>query len=73
MLWGGICRWLLLFQEYDFEVIVNLGRLNVRLNHLSSIDNGEEPTNINEILLDAQLFAMRMRILQTLFCFYLLE
>jgi len=28
MLGGKICRWLLLFQEYDFEVIVKPGRLN---------------------------------------------
>ena len=25
---GKICQWLLLFQEYDFEVIVKPGRLN---------------------------------------------
>lgn len=28
VLGGRICRWLLLFQEYDFEVIVKSGRLN---------------------------------------------
>ena len=28
VLGGDICRWLLLFQEYDFEVIVKPGRLN---------------------------------------------
>jgi len=26
LLGGKICRWLLLFQEYDFEIIVKLGR-----------------------------------------------
>jgi len=44
-----IYKWLLLFQEYDFEVIV-------RPDHLSRIDNGEEPTNIDEGLPDVQLF-----------------
>ena len=34
LLWGEICRWLLLFQEFDFEVIVKPGRLNVGPNHL---------------------------------------
>jgi len=24
MLWWRICRWLLFFQEYDFEVVVKL-------------------------------------------------
>jgi len=35
VLGGRICRWLLLFQKYDFEAVVNLGHLNVRPNHLS--------------------------------------
>jgi len=35
MLGGKICRWLLLIQEYDFEVIVKLGRLNAGPDHLS--------------------------------------
>ena len=53
VLWGKICRWLLLFQEYDFEVIVKLGRLNARLDNLSCIKTGEEPTNLEEGLPDA--------------------
>lgn len=28
VLGGRICKWLLLFQEYDFEIIVKPGRLN---------------------------------------------
>ena len=34
MLGRKICRCLLLFQEYDFEVILNPGRLNAGPNHL---------------------------------------
>jgi hypothetical protein len=34
MLVGGICRWLLLFQEFDFEVIVKPGMLNAGPDHL---------------------------------------
>ena len=52
VLGGEICRWLLLFQEYDFEVIVKLGRLNVGPDHLSRIETGEEPTNLEEGLPD---------------------
>lgn len=40
MLGVGICRWLLLFQEYDFEVIVKVGRLNVGPDCLSLIEVG---------------------------------
>ena len=41
VLGGRICRWLLLFQEYDFEIIVKPGKLNAGLDHLSRIDSGE--------------------------------
>eukprot|EP00253_Pinus_taeda_P026186 PITA_26186 len=57
---GRICRWLLLFQEYDFEVIVKLGRLNARPDHLSHIEIGEEPTNLEEVLLDVQLITVHI-------------
>ena len=53
MLGGNICQWLLLFQEYDFEVIVKLVRWNVGPDHLSRIETGEEPSYLEEGLLDA--------------------
>jgi hypothetical protein len=58
MLGGRICRWILLFQEFDFEVIVKSGKLNVGLDHLSRITNGKEPTNLEDNFLDAQLFSV---------------
>ena len=58
MLGGRICRWLILFQEYDFEIIVKPGRLNLGPDHLSSLESGEEPTSLDEGLSDAQLFAI---------------
>jgi hypothetical protein len=60
VLGGRICRWLLLFQEYDFEIIVKPGRLNVGPNHLSRIETGEEPTNVEDNLPDAQLFSIQI-------------
>ena len=51
-----ICRWLLLFQEFEFEVVAQPGRLNVGPNHLSSIDIGEEPTGVKDDLPDVHLF-----------------
>ena len=56
LLGGKICRWLLLFQEFDFKIIVKPRRLNVGPDHLSHIETGEEPTNIEVGLSDAQLF-----------------
>jgi len=57
---GGIYRWLPLCQEYDLEVTVKPGRLNAGLDHLSQIENGEEPTNIKEGLPDVKLFVVKV-------------
>jgi len=60
VLGSKICRWLLLFQEYDFEVLVKPGRLNNGLDHLSRIESGKDPTSLEEGLPDAQLFSVSM-------------
>jgi len=57
---GKICRWLLLFQEYDVEVIVKPGRLNARPDHLSWIKIGEKSNNLEEELPDVQLFTVHV-------------
>jgi len=49
-----------LFEEYDFEVIVKPGRLNIGLDHLLHIETGEEPTSLEEGLPDAPLFVVRI-------------
>ena len=53
VLGGKICHCLLLFQEFDFEIIVKLGHLNVGPDHLSRIETGENPTNIEDGVPDA--------------------
>jgi hypothetical protein len=60
VLGGRICRWLLLFQEFQFEVIVKLEKFNARPDHLSRITNGEEPTNLEDNFPDAQLFSVHV-------------
>jgi hypothetical protein len=57
---GRISRWILLFQEYDFEVVVKLGKLNVGPYHLSHILSGEDACNLDDNFLDAQLFVVNM-------------
>ena len=37
---GRICRWFLLFQEFDFEIVVKLRCLNAGPDHLSHVVNG---------------------------------
>eukprot|EP00253_Pinus_taeda_P011750 PITA_11750 len=59
VLGGRICRLLLLFQEYDFEVVVKPRRLNAGPYHLSRIETSEEPTNLEEGLLDAHLYVKK--------------
>jgi hypothetical protein len=54
-----ICIFLILFQEYDFEIIVKPRRMNKGPDHLSRLEHGEEPTSLEDTLLDAQLLAIR--------------
>jgi len=51
---GGGCIWksLLLLHEYDFIVVVKPGWLKVGPDHLSHIETGEEPTNLEKGLPD---------------------
>ena len=58
VLGGRIYRWLLLFQEYEFEVVVKPGWLNARPDHLSRIETGKEPTSLEEGLPDTHLFSV---------------
>jgi hypothetical protein len=58
VLGGRICRWLLLFQEYDFEIVVKPGKMNKGPDHLSRLEHGEEPTSLEDTLPDAQLLAI---------------
>jgi hypothetical protein len=58
LLWGRICKWILLFEEYDFEIIVKPGRMNKGPGHLSRLEHGEEPTNLEDTLPYAQLLAI---------------
>ena len=53
VLGGRICIWLLLFQEYYFEIVVKLGRMNKGPDHLSRLEHGEEPTSLEDKLLDS--------------------
>ena len=53
---GRICRWMLLFQQFEFEVVVRPGKLNVETDHLSRIDTGEEPIGVEDDLPNAHLF-----------------
>jgi hypothetical protein len=51
---------MLLFQEYEFEVIVKPGKLNEGPDHLSHVLTGDDEGNLDYNFLDAQLFAVRM-------------
>jgi hypothetical protein len=48
ILGGRICTRLLLFQEYDFEVIVKPGKLNAGPDHLSHLLMGEDAGNLDD-------------------------
>jgi hypothetical protein len=48
-----------MFQEYDLEIIFKPRRMNKGHDHLSRLEHGEEPTNLEDTLLDAQLLSIR--------------
>jgi hypothetical protein len=59
--WGGkICIWFLLFQEYDFEVILKPRKLNSGPDYLSRILSGEDAGNLDDSLPYVHLFAVQM-------------
>jgi hypothetical protein len=58
VLGGKICRWIHLFWEYDFDIVVKLGIMNKGPGHLSRLEHGEEPTSLEDALSDAQLLAI---------------
>lgn len=53
---GGICRWLLLFHEFLFEVVIKPGRCNIRPDHLSRLESRESGGAVDDQLPDADLF-----------------
>jgi hypothetical protein len=59
VLGGRICKWLILLQEYDFEIIVKPGRMNKGPDHLLRLKHSEEPTSLEDTLPDAQLLTIR--------------
>lgn len=56
---GRICRWLLLFQEFMFEVVVKPSRLNIGPDHLSCLETGENYGAIDDRLPNADLFRIK--------------
>jgi hypothetical protein len=60
MLAGRICRWLLSFQEFDFEVVVKPRKFNAGPDHPSKTTNGEEPSSLEGNFHDAQLFSVQI-------------
>jgi len=43
-----ICIWLLVFHEYEFEVVVKPEKLNAGIDHLSHILLDEDEGNLDE-------------------------
>jgi hypothetical protein len=60
VLGGIICRWILLFQQYKFELIVKPKKFNLGLDHLSWILSGEYVGNLDDNLPNTHLFLVQM-------------
>jgi hypothetical protein len=53
---GRIARWLLLFLDYEFIVVCNLGRTHVIANVLSKLQHSSKPLGVPNQAVDASLF-----------------
>jgi hypothetical protein len=49
-----------MFHEYNFEVVVKPGKLNMGPDHLSRRLSEEDAGNLDDILSDPQLFGVKM-------------
>ena len=58
-----ICHWLLIFQEFYFDVVVKKNN-NVGPYHLSRVDFGEFEGSIDDQLSDVQLFQVDVVLFQ---------
>ena len=47
-----ITRWLLLLQEFDFEIIVRKGKQHFMADHMSRIKNGEPSVGVDDELIE---------------------
>ena len=50
----------LMFQEFNFLIVVKPRRLNASIDHLSRLENGEEPNNLDDNIPNAKLFTVKM-------------
>lgn len=55
---GRICRWLLLFHKFEFDIVVRPRRENAGPDHLSRLETGEEAIGIEDELPDTHLFKL---------------
>jgi hypothetical protein len=60
VLGGRICIWILLIQEFEFEVGVKPERLNAGPDHLSRLTNEEELNNLEYKFPEAKLYSVEI-------------
>jgi hypothetical protein len=56
--YNSLARWLLLFLEYDFKIMYQLGRSHLMANALSQLLKNFEPIKILDQTSDVHLFTL---------------
>ena len=57
---GRVTRWMLLFQEFSFEVVTKAGKTHVLADHLSRLLTNDQEFGVEGELPDSQLFLMQV-------------
>lgn len=59
---GRLARWVILLQEFDYAVIHTPGRSHMVADYLSTLENGEKPTNELDELPDGEIFQVHVSV-----------
>lgn len=64
LLRGRLNRWLMLFQEFIFLIVVKLGKAHIISDQLSKVHNGEKVVGVHDDFLNTTLFNIKVVLIE---------